>query len=75
MAREIRIPHDQIQDSQTITKVQERIFEEHNLSMHRHEVDGLEDDFDKGERILTVKTPRSFFSVPDLPWTRKDTDE
>jgi hypothetical protein len=71
MAKEIKIPYDKIANSQTITTVQEQIFEEHGLSMHRHEVDALVDDHDKKVRILTVKTPRTFFSVPDLPWTRK----
>lgn len=71
MAKEIRIPHEQIANSQTITTVQEQIFEEHGLNMHRNEVDSLVDDHDKKVRILTVKTPRTFFSVPDLPWTRK----
>ena len=74
MAKEIRIPHADISNSQTITEVQERIFESHGLDLHRHEVDRLEDDHDRGERVLTVKTPRKFFSIPDLPWTRKAND-
>ena len=74
MAKELKIAHDKIRDPQTITQVQEQVFAEHSLDMHKHEVDRLEDDHTKGVRILTVKTPRSFFSVPDLPWTRKADD-
>jgi hypothetical protein len=71
MGKEIRIPHAEIRDPQTITDVQERAFEAHGLDMHRHEVDELIDDHARGERILKVKTPRMFLTVPDLPWTRK----
>ena len=61
--KEIRIPHEQIQDSQRITEVQERAFKEHGLSMHRDEVTGEEivDDFDKKVRVLKVRNRRKFF--------------
>lgn len=58
--KELRIPHDQISDSQTITKRNEEIFKEHGMSIHTHEVDGLEDDHKKGVRILKVRNVKYF---------------
>ena len=52
---EIRIPWEQINNSQTITPIMERIFRERGLDMSRHEVTKLEDDPDKKERVLTVR--------------------
>ena len=60
MPKEIRIPHDQIANSQTITPAMERIFKERGLDLHRHEVEKLEDDFDSKERVLRVKNRKIF---------------
>ena len=60
MSKELRIPHKQIANNKTITPKMERIFKEADLDMHRHEVEKLEDDFKKGERILKVKTTKYF---------------
>ena len=68
--KDILIPHSEISDSQTITHVTERKFQEQGLNCHRHEVTDLHDDFDKGVRKLTVHTPRVFFTVPELPWKK-----
>ena len=60
--REIRIPHSEIQDSQTITQVNERKFKEVGLDMHVNGVEELHDDNKRGERVLKVhKTTRYFF--------------
>ena len=60
MSREIRIPHDAIKNSQTLTPEMERIFKEQGLDLHRHEVEKLEDDFGTKERVLRVKNTKYF---------------
>lgn len=57
---EIRIPFSQIDNSQTITGVMERIFKERGLDMSRHEVVKLENDYDKQVRVLTIR-PKTYF--------------
>lgn len=60
--KEIRIPHKDIQDSQTITKVNEKAFKEAGLDIHVNGVESLDDDHKRGERILRVhKTIKYFF--------------
>ena len=60
--KEIRIPHSEIQDSQTITQVNERKFKEAGLDMHVNGVEALHDDAKTGERVLKVhKTTKYFF--------------
>lgn len=68
--KEIRIVHKDIQDPQTITEVTKTAFEQNGLDIHHHEVDSLEDDNKKGQRILNIKTPRIFFQVGDIPWKK-----
>ncbi len=65
MAREFRVKHEEISDSQTITDVNERKFKEQGLDIHVNEVDGLEDDFKKKERIYKVRNTK-FFIVNGL---------
>ena len=36
--KEIVIDHELIRNPQTITQIQERIFNEHGVDMHKHEV-------------------------------------
>lgn len=60
MPKEIRIPHSEIGDSQTITDVNIRKFKEEGLDIHHNEVSRLEDDFSRGERILTIENPKYF---------------
>ena len=63
--KEIRIPHSDISNSQTITDVQERAFKDAGLDMHRDELtgehDGLIDDHEKGVRVLRVKGRTKYF--------------
>jgi hypothetical protein len=59
--REFRIPHDPKDTPQNYTPKVERAFLEQGLDIHRHEVDGLEDDFKKKQRILKVKNRKYFF--------------
>ena len=62
MSREIRIPHSKIKDPKKITKVFEDTFKGQDLDLHVHEVERMEDDDKRGERILTVKTTKYFYS-------------
>jgi len=66
MPKEIRIPHSEISDSQTITDVNKRKFKELGLDIHRHEVEYLEDDFKTNERVLGIKTTLYFRPPSDL---------
>ena len=60
MAKEIRIQHKEIADSQTITRVNERKFRELGLDIHRHEVEKIEDDHSRGERIMKIKNTKYY---------------
>lgn len=61
MAREIRIPHKDIEDPDKITKVNARKFKENGLDIHKNEVVSLEDDHEKKERVIKVKNTKYFF--------------
>lgn len=61
MSREIRIPHSKLQNPQTITKEMEKEFEAQGLNLHVHEVEEMDDDHRRGERILKVKNTKYFF--------------
>ena len=61
MPKDIIIKHSEIEDSQTITQVNEQKFKEAGLDMHLHEVDELTDDHKKGIRRLKVRTPKKYF--------------
>ncbi len=62
MAREFRVDFDQIKDPQTITKVNVEEFKKQDLDIHRHEVERLEDDHDKQQRVYRVKNTKYFGS-------------
>ena len=61
--KEIRIPHDEIRDPAKVTQVNVRRFKERGLDVHHHEVDDLEDDHDRGERVLKVRGPITFVDL------------
>ena len=60
MAREFRIDHSKISDPQTITQENVKAFKEQGLDIHRHEVERLEDDHGKGQRVYRVKNTKYF---------------
>lgn len=64
--KEIRIPHREIRDPQTITKRNVRAFTEAGLDIHRHEVESIDDDFSRGERCLKVRDRKLFG-----PWSKR----
>jgi len=67
MPKEILINHKDIQDPQTITEVMENKFKEHDLDLHRHEVEVIDDDDKSGIRKLRVKNTK-YFAVGNIPW-------
>ena len=66
MAREVKIPFSEISNSQTITRVNEKKFKEQGLNIHRHEVEKIEDDHSRGERIMRIKNTKYFG-----PWSKR----
>lgn len=60
---EIRIPHERISDSRTVTKVNKEEMAKRNLNIHRHEVVKLEDDHSRGERVLKVRRLGTFIDL------------
>ncbi len=60
MAREFRVKHEDIKDPEKITAVNEREFKKQGLDIHVNEVDSLEDDFKKKERIYKVRNTKYF---------------
>lgn len=67
---EIRIPHDKIRDSQTLTQVQRRAYKDRGLDMSMNDVVSLDDDFGRKERVIKVKGNKSTFFMGDIPWKR-----
>jgi len=66
MAREFRVDHDKISDPQTITQVNIKEFKKQGLDIHRHEVERLEDDHGKKQRVYRVKNTK-FYG----PWSHR----
>lgn len=60
---EVRIPHEKILDSRTITKVNKQALRDKGLNIHRHEVVKLEDDNSRGERVLKVRKIGTFIDL------------
>ena len=67
MPKEIRIPFNEISNSQTITENMDKRFKVNDVDLHKNEVTDLQDDFKKQERILKIKNSK-WFIVPKLPW-------
>ena len=61
MPREIRLRYDEIKDAQTITQRNIRAFREAGLDIHFHEVDAIDDDDRKQERIMKISTKKHFW--------------
>ncbi len=61
MPKDIIIPHKNIDSPEKVTEGTRKAIRDAELNIHRHEVDRIEDDFDKKERRLKIKTPRTFF--------------
>lgn len=55
--KEFRVRHDdpELRDPQRITALNERLWAERGMDIHRHEVADIIDDFDSKERIYKVR--------------------
>lgn len=60
MAREISIPHAELDDPQTITERNVRAFKENGLDIHVNEVDELIDDHKLARRIYKIRNVKYF---------------
>jgi len=58
--KELRIGFDKIDDPQTITETNVKLFKENGLDIHLHEVDELVDDHSTRQRIYKVRNVRYF---------------
>ena len=61
MPKEIRLRYDEIKDAQTITQRNVRAFLEAGLDIHKNEVDAIDDDDRKQERIMKISTKKHFW--------------
>jgi hypothetical protein len=59
--KEMKIPHSEISNPQTITQRNVQEFRKHGLDIHRHEVKELHDDHRAGVRTIKVDD-RKYFS-------------
>lgn len=59
MAKELRIPHSQLRNSQTCSSRIEEEFRKAGLDVHRDEIDSMEDDHDRGERVIMARTRKT----------------
>lgn len=59
--RVVKIPHSQISDTKTITQATTKAMEKEGLNIHVNEVSNIDDDFKRGERILTVQKQGDMF--------------
>ena len=58
--KELRIPHDEIRDPQSITQRNVKAFRDAGLDIHRQEVVELLDDHRRKERVLKVQDRKYF---------------
>ena len=55
MSREIKIPHDRLTTGHDCTVATEQAFQGQGLNLHVHEVEQMDDDFRKKQRVFHVK--------------------
>ena len=60
MAREVIVPHKDLQDPHTITQVNEEMFKTHDMDIHVNEVEDITDDFEKKVRRYKIKNTKYF---------------
>ena len=61
MAREVKIPFHLIDKVDTITPHMEERFKDEGLDLHVHEVESMDDDHKRKERILRIKNTKYVF--------------
>ena len=58
MGKELRIPYRELRDpSNCSTRIEEE-FRRAGLNVHRDEINGMEDDHDREERVINVRTKK-----------------
>ena len=60
MPKEIVVPHKDLADPSTITQVNEKMFKDNDLDIHRHEVQDITDDFERKVRRYKIKNTKYF---------------
>ena len=58
--KEIIVPHEDLEDSQTITQVNEKMFKEHDLDIHMNDVLDITDDYERKVRRYKIKNTKFF---------------
>lgn len=58
MAKEVRIPHRELRNPERCTERVKLGFQRAGLNVHRNEIVTMEDDHDRGERVIRIETPR-----------------
>ena len=66
MARELRIPFKELENPQTITQRNIKEFKKHGLDIHHHEVEKIEDDHGRQERVMKIKNTKYYG-----PWSKR----
>jgi len=56
MAKELRIPHRELRNPQNCSSRIEEEFRRAGLDVHRDEIDSMEDDHDREERVIQART-------------------
>ena len=72
--KEVRIPHNKIQDTQTITQVTTDAMKEADCNIHVNEVADMYDDYKTGERILSIEK-RTYCLPPTSEVYRRNYDK
>ena len=72
--KEVRIPHSEVKDPQTITDVTRTAMKEAGVDIHQNEVVKMDDDFKTKERVLHIEK-KQYFTIGDVPWRRPKTKD
>jgi len=64
--KEIHIPFDQINDSRTITKVNQRLMAERDMDIHKNEAIDIIDDHSAQKRVIKLKKVKYYG-----PWSHR----
>jgi hypothetical protein len=66
MAKEIHVDFDKLSNPQTITEVNKKMFKDHDMDIHKNEVEEIVDDHSKQKRIYKIKNTKYFG-----PWSKR----
>jgi hypothetical protein len=66
MAKEIKVDFEKIENPQTITQENIKMFKEHDMDIHKNEVEEIVDDHSQRKRIYKIKNTKYFG-----PWSKR----